>query len=229
MKQFLYILIISISLTGCQQCKKDTITPKQYLNYVPTASIKPYAIFKTGTYWVYQDSATYKLDSVWVYHYSETVDTVYYKDNTYYVCPVLLYQTFSSKYRSNNYVQFNTGGEFLYKLNTVIEGVVDSTGFVGDWIKCFNPFTIGSDRGFYTSFDISVILNYYPTYNVLQQPYSSVYKYSHTKDCSSYYFISSQSYSNKTNTYYAPNIGLIRKEIPDSNKVWNLIRYHINQ
>ena len=31
----------------------------------------------------------------------------------------------------------------------------------------------------------------------------------------------------KTNHFYAQEVGLIRKELLDSNQVWNLIRYNI--
>ncbi len=222
------ILVIVMCFT---QCKKDVATtPAVYTNYTPNQTIKDYCIFKTGTYWVYQDSTSGKLDSVWVYQYSQTTDTFKKTQTDIYYCPVYLYRTFSSKYRSNNYVQFNTAFEVQNGRNIILEGVIDSTGSIGDYVKAFSPFTLNLQQGFYTSGDVATLLQ---SINILiginGNTFSNVYKYSHTKDCSNYYFINYQHFENKTNTYFAPHIGIVRKEVPDSNIVWNLIRYHIVQ
>ena len=231
MKKLLYLLMIISCLIGFVQCKRDIApTPITYTTYTPNQTIKDYCIFKTGTYWVYKDSASGKLDSVWVYQYSQTTDTLKKTQTETYYCPVYLYRTFSSKYRSNNYVEFNTAFEVQNNLNLVLESVIDSTGFIGQYVKVFSPFIINRAQSFYTSSDVCTLQqNINNLTGINSNFFSNVYKYSHTKDCSNYYFINYQHFENKTNTYFAPHIGMVRKEVPDSNIVWNLIRYNIVQ
>ncbi len=229
MKKYLNIIILSICLMCFTQCKKDVApTPITYTNYTPNQTIKDYCIFKTGTYWVYKDSTSGKLDSVWVYHYNQTTDTFKKTQTDIYYCPVYLYRTFSSKYRSNNYVEFNTAFEVNENLNLIYESVIDSTGFIGMYVKAFSPFTINRQQG--EGIDVCTLeQNIDSLFGIGGNKFKSVLKYTHTQDYSNYYFINYQHFENKTNTYFAPHIGMVRKEVPDSNIVWNLIRYHIVQ
>ena len=230
MKKLAYIIIIiATCFTVLISCKKDKpIQPPVYSNYTPSQPVKDYAIFKPGTYWVYQDSTTHLLDSVWVYYYKETTDTFKKAENQYSVSPVYLYRTFSSKYRSNNLVEFNTTFEVVNGSNMVLESVIDSTGFVGQYVKLFSPFIENKQMSYITQ-DNCTFLKAYPLITFNGSVYNNTIKYNHSRDFSNYYFINYQHFENKTNTYFASQIGMIRKEIPDSNKVWNLIRYHIVQ
>ncbi len=228
MRKIVYILFISICLTGCQKCKEKQPEPVVYTNVEPSQPVKEYCIFKPGTYWVYQDSTSGILDSVWVYQYTETTDTFEKPTNTFNICPVYLYRTFSSKYRSNNYIEFNTTFQIASNSNMVLESVIDSTGYIGQYVKLHSPFINNKVMSYITQ-DNCTFLQQIPTIQLSSITYSNVIKYKHSRDFSSYYFINYQHFENKTNTYFAPNIGMIRKELPDSNKVWNLIRYNIVQ
>ncbi len=229
MKKLAFYILLILCATSCTRCKKDkAFEPATYPNYTPTQPIKDYAIFKPGTFWVYQDSATGVLDSVWVYQYSQTTDTVQKPANTYNICPVYLYRTFSSKYHSNNYVEFNTGFEILNGSNMILESVIDSASYIGDYVKLHSPLVEGKTMSYITDDDCT-FMKKYSSYTFNSIVYNNVLKYHHSRDMSSYYFINYQHHENKTQVYYAPNIGIIRKEIIDSNKVWNLIRYNIVQ
>jgi len=229
MRYLSIILIFSFCIIGCQKCKKDTPVPKQYSNAgAPNQSMLDYGVFKPGTYWVYQDSTSGRLDSVWVYEYEETADTIYKDTDHPKICKVYLYQTFSSRYRSNNHFQYNSAFEYNNNLSMLIEDVVDSTGSIGEYVNFFMPFVVNKDVSYITDDNCKAISNSVSlTLNSIT--YTNCLVYSHTKDASTYYFSNYLPYKNKTNKYMASHIGLIRKEIPDSNRVWNLIRYHIVQ
>ena len=71
-----FILLIATTTFCFSSCRKDKQPePKTYGQGSALQSVKDYAIFKKGTYWVYQDSTSLELDSVWVYKYEETVDS----------------------------------------------------------------------------------------------------------------------------------------------------------
>ena len=66
MKNVVYILFISICLTGCQKCKKKQPEPETGFSSSVNTDLYAYAYFKPGTYWVYQDSISGILDSVYI-------------------------------------------------------------------------------------------------------------------------------------------------------------------
>lgn len=218
-------LICMLSLHGC---KKDAQVQKKYIVGSPDQNMLDYGIFKPGTYWVYQDSASGKLDSVWVYHYEETIDTIYKDTDHPKMCRVYLYRSFSSKYRSNNYFQYNSAFDYNNKLSMFLEDVIDSTGFIGEYVNMHLPFVAGKTVSYITDDNCTSIASY-PSATFNAHTYNNVLAYHHSRDFSTYYFVNHLSYGNVTNRYMAPHLGLIRKEILDSNIVWNLVRYHIVQ
>jgi len=160
MKKLAYLLFISICLTGCQKCKKKQPEPVVYTNGSFNQSVKNYGVFKPGTYWVYQDSISGILDSVWVYQYAETTDTIENPTNTFNVCPVYLYRTFSSKFRTNNYFEYNTAFEYaITPLDQVLQSVIDSaSGYLGMGIflrTIKGSFILNQDMALYTTFDLA--------------------------------------------------------------------------
>ena len=232
MKNFILLIsIITFCFTSCRKDKQPE--PKTYGQATALQSVKDYAIFKKGTYWVYQDSTSLELDSVWVYKYEETVDSFPVTANSIVVCPVFLYSTFSSKFRTNIKYEYNTAYYVNNNISPVYLSVIDSAnGYVGAAIFIGAPFILGKDLGFYLSDDM-INLNAIQNNYILRNGFikNGVLKYHHTKDWTSYYMdpLTYFLHSHQTYQYIAPNIGLVRKEVIDSNQVWNLIRYNIVQ
>ncbi|MDF2453927.1 MAG: hypothetical protein K0S26_3431 [Bacteroidota bacterium] len=66
MKKLVYILLICSCLTRCTKCKR-VLEPVDYgFNTPVNPDLYAYAYFKPGTYWVYQDSISGILDSVYI-------------------------------------------------------------------------------------------------------------------------------------------------------------------
>ena len=229
----IFILLIAIATFCFTSCRKDKQPePKSYGQGSALQSVKDYAIFKKGTYWVYQDSTSLELDSVWVYKYEETVDSFPVTANSIVVCPVFLYSTFSSKFRTNIKYEYNTAFMFAKTpTSPVYLSIIDSAnGYVGAGIYLQGPLDVHRDYAFYLSDDminLNAIQNNYILRNGIIK--NSVLKYHHTKDWTSYVTVVYTPTSHQTIQYIAPNIGLVRKEVIDSNQVWNLIRYNIVQ
>mgnify|MGYP001548385849 CR=1 FL=1 len=66
MKRLVYIYFISLCLTACQKCKKKQPEPDPGFNSAVSTDLYDYAYFKPGTYWIYQDSISGILDSVYI-------------------------------------------------------------------------------------------------------------------------------------------------------------------
>ncbi|MBW3372892.1 hypothetical protein KYK31_02825 [Hymenobacter norwichensis] len=91
--RFLVSLVLLLSSTACH---KERPEPEA----VPLpAELKSYTLFQPGTHWIYQDSATRQLDSVWVVSAEQTVHRLGNgsKNKTY---PTLKYEDFRLRTRS---------------------------------------------------------------------------------------------------------------------------------
>ena len=93
MKNILFILIL-IFVFGA--CKRDTNTEPKPGTPVVYQDLTAYSYFKKGTYWIYKDSATSVLDSVYVPY---DTSYSYYQNNgiqktgnyMFYDCPAYSY------------------------------------------------------------------------------------------------------------------------------------------
>ncbi len=84
-----------LALLCATACQKPEPEPEA----VPLpAGLKSYVFFYPGTYWVYQDSASLRLDSVWVVSTDTSVVRLVDKGQTY---PVLKYQDFHTHTHSS--------------------------------------------------------------------------------------------------------------------------------
>jgi len=212
-------------------CKKDT--PSNITEPMPQICLD-YGYFKVGTYWIYQDSASHVIDSVRVM-YSE------YGDSWITAGPPGG-NSFNEHYYAFNTQAFSALQGMMYGYNCETRG---ATQFGGAWeiylSKQLYPY-VSSAAG-----EATVAL-FMDGYFVSGQPISPAYNSGYEtvvfesnqdsmKVLNTYFknVIFFQDGYNRTennsitNTYTAKNIGIIRKEVPSSHKVWNLIRYCIIQ
>jgi hypothetical protein len=104
MKRLVYILLISLFFISCRK-EKEPI-PNENQNFSIPDDIKDYCFFKPGTFWVYQDSLTGMIDSMYVTDSYVGKDTVSSQDNVGYTG---IFDFF------NVYVYSTAlGGEYLY-------------------------------------------------------------------------------------------------------------------
>ena len=209
-------------------CKKDEPVPycQQYPEEcVEIESVKDYMYFDVGTWWLYEEETSLEKDCVYVteannasgiYGYEmKTKNTLsdytlhywprYFDNNNDCVESGLIYEKclniYRSKYKPGDFVAESYC--FFYLLNE------------GDFI-----YTSSGGAPYYTDNRLSVDkkLDYFQnTYFSFGQTY--IISEEHT------------AIENKqpTNHFYSKNIGLVKKELIDSNEVWNLIDYNIVQ
>ena len=217
------LLTCSIPVLLFAACKKDPPPPPSY-TITLSPVLRDYGYFRPGTYWIYEDSASHVLDSVYVTSASIGNTVITKQQNLGYTGTFGYFkEQYQSTYRpetGNIYVDMQTSkqspGAALWHDKTV-GGV-----YVGQNILMTDIFNYG-----YT-----VVAPHEPngaltfmggidTLKVLGKSYFRVVEEYNKQNI--------LENNNRTNVYLARYIGVIRKELLDSNKVWNLKRYNIVQ
>ena len=220
-KPLLGITLLLGVLFGNCKCKKDPDpTPSQPA--VPLQDLKAYSYFKTGTYWIYKDSATGVEDSVYVY-----ADTSYsyYQNNGIQATGNYMYYVFKahSYYDSYNYYyQISEGNYSISTLENGVERIRTKSGdYVGETYLMSNRFIEGDHIGLYTGTGTTYFKSKYSNLVIESQNYNNVVKFYDSQNASEY--------ESPTNFYIAKNIGIVKKEILDTVRTWALVRYQILQ
>ncbi|MBI4647496.1 MAG: hypothetical protein HY738_13130 [Bacteroidia bacterium] len=210
MKNTILIIIFLVCISA--ECCKEKESPTYYM----PQEFKDYVVFPQGSYWIYEDSISEKMDSIilqtqttkileppsyndWGYNYECLVDWVYssYKN-----------QTIFREGKYNEYIANNKNNSYIY--------------YTGSYTGSFSPLFIsniaigkGSDGLIYELFNDSIIIN--------DNLYKDVKVFSTIGQYNNSFFL---------RTYYSRHIGLIKviitKTDTSGTKVWELKKYHIN-
>jgi hypothetical protein len=216
MKQTRNIFIAIITISFLIGCRKDkSVDPTNTSHLIPQ-ELKDYGLFKTGTYWIYQDSISGAIDSEWVWQSDWGIDTLD-KDNPYGLEPgtyeLFQIKTTSSFFKVEYYYGCNSSWT-SYSGTPLFRQKLDSTS-IFETICLDYPFTVGKRK--YWQNDTMEIAGYYSQlYN-----FNEVVKILQFNNPTEDHFI--------TDFYYANKFGIIRKEIFERNEIWKLIRYNIIQ
>ena len=227
-EKYLFTVFILLLWQGCRKKDPEAISGV----YLFPQEIKDYTFFMPGTYWVYQDSISGVEDCVYVINYTAGIDTIDINSNNtgkevveYFGYETArTYDNFTYYYSSNtsfsdqcvdnnekrpcfwtNREKWGPGNYvgggfcFLYKF-------YDGAWSYSGWASGYSKVSIVSHWN-------SIILN-----SIL---YNSVVEFNDNKNITEN--------DNQTNLFFARNIGIIRKELLDSNETWNLIRFNIVQ
>ena len=220
MKKHTYLCLIAILFFST--CKKD---PKILSSTAPGyvyEDIAAYSYFKTGTYWIYKDSTSGVEDSVYVYSdtsylYHRTGTVQEDGDYMYYECHAnSAYDTYNYYYKIDmGFYILSTGEVGTVRVRTKPGDYVGQTYLMSNRFIADDVITwwLGDGATYYKA--------YYDSINLSGITYHAAAKFYDTSN--------SAEYSSPTFFYIAKNVGIIRKEKLDSNKVWNLIRYNIIQ
>lgn len=225
MKKITYLLFVCICLTGCKQCKKKQPEPDKGYSSPVNTDLYDYAYFKPGTYWVYQDSISGILDSVYiiyanngVYTNGDTeVEQGYYRGTFYWFkCDAI---SSYDHYKYENWMDQSWEVNGSVPVVNREKFIMPGSGFnFGQTIHTAITY-IG--KTLYVSLDHVTYQNYYNVFSVKTQTFASTQKWTnYGSNCDD---------NQNTNYYIAKNIGIVRREQLDSNRTWNLIRYHIIQ
>jgi len=208
-------LISLLAISGCK--KHDDYDGMKPPLLIPD-EVKSYSLFQPGTYWVYIDSVSERVDSVYVYETSHSYDTVEYFNK------LRVYEIYVVKMRSAM-----DGYDYIFEVNTTYsynkENMFDvfhekykPGDYVGRGLLYLYPPVIGQDMPYFgTHLMVKNIINSYIQNGVT---YADVIQI--------YHDIGIEVSKNVTN-FIARDYGIIRKEYADSNQVWKLTRSHIIQ
>ena len=214
------ILVLSTLFAGCLN-PRDT-GPTKIVNRLIPADLKAYWDFHPGSYWIYEDSATGKLDTVTVVDRQQVIfdSELVYDSDTKGICERLSLE-----------METSAGPTYYYGINTAhgsdkipyymtsnwsrvggISAVASGVCFVYPLIvgnTTYDPFphrtdTLSINAIHHQAFGFDSVVQINQTYNIVE----------------------GEQY---TRWFWAKNVGIIRKVWIDSARVENLIDYHVLQ
>ena len=212
----IFLLVIFV------QCRKDPKIPfcEEFPDQcVEITTVKDHFYFDVGTYWVYKEENSGKLDSQWVSQSYTEPNVSWFNiqvrssldDYTRYIETLLLAHAIDS-------------GLVRKDKRSIL--ILRAKGKAGDLVgeSYLAPFyyLVGDSVGNWggtSSVSYLWIENIYDEFNLMDNEYKNVIGIKETHNISEH--------SQPTLHFYAEEVGLIRRELLDSNQVWNLIRYHI--
>jgi len=224
MKKLKYIslltLVVLITFTQCRKDKKEFVPfceefPEQC---VDMERIKDHYYFKTGSWWIYQEVTSHQLDSQWV-------SQSWVSDCNF----SLTIKSSLDDYDRERWTHLLTPAKNCGRIEKLNFSRIERSKYKpGDfkgtsYIGIFYP-TIGDSA--YNS-NAYYLNNYIKVENILEELLQLNYSFNNVIE----YF----EYSNKTEnnqsvkTFYAEGVGLIKKELIDSNQTWLLIDYNVEQ
>ena len=217
MKQLL--AVFAFSIVAFSACKDENSNGKEYFEGPLTQELKDYTYFRNGTFWVYEDSATGDLDSFYVYD-SQNFFTDYLDNSGEPLAKLEVFQYFTkSSYNGNTYYYLT---DLINNRYTDHPGVTILRVMEKDDIHTKNHFV-------HYPLEVGREYQYGPSLMRLDARPDKVNFKNTFHDILVYHDLANTTEGGETTFYIAKNIGIIRKEITHSNKVWNLIRYKIVQ
>lgn len=228
MKKHHYIILIVTLLTGIF-CTSSSCHHKKKATYCSGSGTcrsvleaKDFFLFKQGTWWVYEEENTHLRDSQYVYEYNNTSG---------YDFDMRVHSTLEG-YDYHFWPDFAEAAPTACSENEPVSGIClwiyRSKGKSADYLGQSECFFISYNLGDYLyspnqhfSNNKITVTEIMSNYNVNGQNHNNVVKIN--ENCTITEGFQS------TNHYFARNVGLIKKELIDSNQVWNLVNYHIEQ
>ncbi|HYG14440.1 MAG TPA: hypothetical protein VEC12_01725 [Bacteroidia bacterium] len=228
MKKFTVIILLILFTGVINSCKPDDNGKLKQTSFPVPQEVKDYMYFKPGTYWIYQDSATGDLDTVNV---TDTVVASKTDDGNYY-------EHYETRTYSSFYKYY-----YYYKVNTSFS---DRCITQNESRPCYNIVAVKTRPGNYVGESTLLYLPFqknYWGYAYLTSEKSIVKMADRIPDLS----IGNNSFNDvlivntthslfysfaETNFFIAKNIGIVRKEIFETNgnkQIWNIISYNIHQ
>ncbi len=214
-------ILLTLLVSSCNRNSENQNTQNYFIPV--SLTVKAYGFFQPGTYWIYQDSASHALDSEYVVSASQGSTSISQNQNMGYTGTFgwLKEQWMGSRQGqvNNLYVDMtqSMNGPCVLWMDEHIAGVYKGQNILmsDNWVPGYVIYPSTEPNG-YLEFMRSL-----DTVKVLSKAYPAVIQYYERQNSVFQY--------NRTNIYLAKNVGIIRKELLDSVKVWNLIRSHIVQ
>lgn len=223
MLKFSHLIFFLFVICVCSCCSDKEGDGDPNNGYWPISQdVKDYTLFKPGTYWIYQDSASGAIDSVYVYDLKQGIDTMYDTHGKLFG-----YFDYFDEYWFHgidgytNHIWVNTFWTKQYGTTPVWKERFKPGDFVGQTFLTILPFDVNRQYAAYTDVGVITISGIYTSININGITYGNSVIVHNTENIAEN--------RSPSNYYITKNIGLTRREIIDSLWVWNLIRYNIIQ
>lgn len=205
-------------------CKKDKPDPNSdsggTSNCDDIQNVKKYFAFKVGSWWVYEEENSKAVDTIYV--------TSYANDPSNYNFDVRMYSTYQDYYY-HNWPVCASGSQNCHESGNICSKCVRirrSKYKAGDFIHEQSCFFYIANVGDYSNTTNSAYSNnriiveeIYDNYILSDSLFGKTYKIHELNT-----FMEGKQ---PTNHYFTEGVGLIRKELLDSAKTWNLIKYNV--
>lgn len=226
MKIFHFSLIAAILIASTfaisSSCKKKKKFCESGSTCRSVLEAKDFFLFKEGSWWVYEEETTHERDSQYVYQSSNTTGYYFFTgihssldEYNYRFWPIYADGAIETCSETEP-----VSGRCLY--------IKRDKGKIGDFIGEGNYFVFNySLENYFYSTNIN-----FPNNKVTFESISMQLSQGNVvwdKVVKTHELCELQENNQATNHYYKKNIGLVRKELMDSNQVWNLVNYHIVQ
>jgi len=224
MKNFSFIglAVVLITVVMLSQCKKDPYIPFCELHpdqCEDMERIKDHYYFKTGSWWMYQEVTSHQLDSQWV-------SKGWVNDCKF----DLTIKTSLDDYDNNYWIKLLTNGQGCGEVNKGIKAafIKQNITMPGNYIGELNissfPYNEGDSTYNYVynqPNNSACLIKIHDSIELLNKTYFNVLEYNLNYD--------PIQNKQKTKYFYAEGVGLIKKELIDSNQTWLLINYNVEQ
>jgi hypothetical protein len=204
-------------------CKKDEPSSCQETgneNCEDIQNVKNFFYFKVGSYWVYEEETSGDLDTVYVTEASENPSNYDFDVRVYSTYQDYYYHFFPQAVSGLNGCL--TNGNICKWCASIMRSKYKPGDFVGE-AKCFFfiPKVGATDVNWNSQFS-----NNYIIVNQIDNSFvNEGFIFDRTIKMNE---LNTQMEDfQETNHYFSENVGLVRKELLDSNKVWNLVNYCI--
>ena len=218
----IFLLSFLVVLTF-MQCRKDEKEFKPFCEEYPDqcvdmAKIKDHYYFKTGSWWVYQEVTSLQLDSQWV---SQGWENDCKFD--------LTIKSSLDDYDRHRWSHLLTSAKDCglvekRKLAYIERSKGKAGNHIGtSFIGIFHPVVENYVPNYNVTYanNIIKIKSIYSEYSQLNFIFNNVIEYSE--------FSNNTENNQPVKTFYADGVGLIKKELIDSNQIWLLIDYNVEQ
>ncbi len=207
-------------------CKPDKIVEDPYQDHTMPKEMYDYGYFLPGTYWVYEDSVSGAIDSVWVWDAYKGRDTLGRSNSS--GLDEGIYDWFKIKTRSSyfnaDYYYWSNSSRAAKSYSFPVYREILSSSMLAETPCLRFHYELGKIYYGYSSVnsvDTQRCSAFFNSLILASNSFYSVIVYEQTKN-----YLEED---NHTYFYWAKNYGLIRKEILGKNEVWNLIRCNIIQ
>jgi hypothetical protein len=225
MKNYHYFSLLIILGGLFTSCKEDP--PLPFCAEFPEQcaeirGVKDYFYFTEGTWWVYEEETSGERDSVYVTSAVNDLESYQFRTETYSTYNEYEYNYWSfGGVKDDGFVE-KEGNSLLVKLAKTKPGDFVSESYCFIYYPAVGNHVASSSGG----------APYYYNNQLLVHDFKTIYTYQ--EDSFENVVVMTEEHTaseekQPTVKFYAEKVGLIRKELLDSNQVWNLVNFNISQ